>query len=448
MSSDTAQEFAFHLPDAGEGLTEAEIIEWYYNEGDGVEEDEPLVDIETDKAVVEIPSPCTGTLKSIEAESGDIVQVGEVIAVFLTTNPPRQQTNQGPAGETNSPSDSSPRAEEGSEDERIEGIRPSSTQIGKKVKEGQVSDSTAAQSANANSDMIFAAPSTRSYARKRNVDLNNIAGSGPGGRILRADIDEHLERSASSRASMSIPEGGNSTNEAGDDEIIVEQLRGLRRTIAQNMQQSSREIPHVTSGFEADATSLVDLKERLNDKHDVDITYTAILIKAVVPGLKAFPLVNASIDMEAGEITKYGYYNIGVATHTDDGLIVPVIDHVDEKSLAEVAMELNETVAAARERDIAPEKLRGGTFTITNTGSHGGHGTFGTPIIRHPEAAILGVGQIDEQIVPVDGKPAVQDRIGFSFSYDHRLVDGVTAGQFMEHVIEGIEDPDLLFTRL
>jgi pyruvate dehydrogenase E2 component (dihydrolipoamide acetyltransferase) len=214
------------------------------------------------------------------------------------------------------------------------------------------------------------------------------------------------------------------------------------------MQRSKQEIPHVTSGFEADATELVDLKERLDGKHDAHITYTALLVKAVVPALKEFPLVNASVDMEAGEITKYESYNIGVATHTDDGLIVPVVKDADEKSLVEVAEELNATVESAREREISPADLQGGTFTITNTGSHGGHGTFGTPIIRHPEAAIMGVGAIEEKPVAVDGELTVQERIGFSFSYDHRLVDGVTAGQFMEHVIEGVEDPDILLSRL
>ncbi|MFT4950276.1 MAG: pyruvate dehydrogenase E2 component (dihydrolipoamide acetyltransferase), partial [Natronomonas sp.] len=316
-------------------------------------------------------------------------------------------------------------------------------------------------------DRVFAAPSTRRYAREQGVDLADVEGTGPGGRVLQEDVDAFLEAQRAEPAESAVdrtaePEtpttatppaadagstGAATTDESGR-EAVVEPLRGLRRTIAENMQRSKQEIPHVTSGFEADATELVDLKGRLDEKHDAHITYTALLVKAVVPALKEFPLVNASVDMEAGEVTKYESYNVGVATHTDDGLVVPVIDDADEKSLVEVAEELNTTVEAAREREISPADLQGGTFTVTNTGSHGGHGTFGTPIIRHPEAAIMGVGAIEETPVAVDGELTVQERIGFSFSYDHRLVDGVTAGQFMEHVIEGIEDPDILLSRL
>jgi pyruvate dehydrogenase E2 component (dihydrolipoamide acetyltransferase) len=280
-----------------------------------------------------------------------------------------------------------------------------------------------------------------------------VSGTGPGGRVLREDVDGYLEAD-SETASTEEPSIRDESIEkpagesAGDRRSVREPLRGLRRTIAENMQTSNREIPHVTSGYEADAGELVALKERLDEKHDVHVTYTAILLKAVVPALKEFPLVNASIDMEAEEITKYRYYNVGVATHTEDGLIVPVIENVDEKSLLEVAEELSETVAAARERDLPPGAFGDGTFTITNTGSHDSHGTFATPIIRHPEAAILGVGQIQEKPVAVDGKLEACDRIGFSFSFDHRLIDGVTASRFVESIIETIEDPDLLLSRL
>lgn len=441
MSSEGVQEFAFRLPDPGEGLTEAEIVEWYHDEGEDVREDDPLVDVETDKAVVEIPTPCTGTLEEIRAEPGDIVEVGEVIAVFLTENPPRQQETD----RSRADADATESADDGES-----GARQAITRVsGSDASEDQPApDESGGESAATSGDdeRVFAAPSTRRYARKQGVDLAAVEGSGPGGRALREDVDAYLET-----AEAAEPTATAETETAVDqeeDDVVVEPLRGLRRTIAENMQQSSREIPHVTSGFEADATALVDLKERLDDKHDAHITYTAILVKAVVPALRDFPLVNASIDMEAGEITKYNYYNVGVATHTEDGLIVPVVKRVGEKSLVEVAEDLQAKVEGAREREIAPDDLQGGTFTITNTGSHGGHGTFGTPIIRHPEAAILGVGAIDEQPVAVDGELQVQERIGFSFSYDHRLVDGVTAGQFMEHVIEGIEDPDLLLARL
>jgi pyruvate dehydrogenase E2 component (dihydrolipoamide acetyltransferase) len=438
MSSEGTQRFEFRLPDPGEGLTEAEIVEWYVAVGDDIEEDDPLCDVETDKAVVEIPAPCTGTVTELLADPGEIVAVGDVIAVFETDSPPRQQGFEDTSSEQ--AETASDAVEPATEDEprsavtRVEDIE---------------------QEEDEGSGRVFAAPSTRRYAREQGVDLADVTGTGPEGRVLRSDVDEYLE---AEQATETAPEpsataetepASEMASETDEDRGIVrEPLQGLRRTIAQNMQTSSREIPHVTSGFEADAGELVELKERLDEKHDVHITYTAILLKAVVPALKEFPLVNASIDMEAEEITKHQYYNIGIATHTEDGLIVPVIEDVDEKSLIEVAEELSETVSAARERELPPGAFSDGTFTITNTGSHGGHGTFGTPIIRHPEAAILGVGQIEEKPVAVDGDLEVRDRISFSFSFDHRLIDGVTAGQFVESIIETIEDPDLLLSRV
>ena len=476
MSSESLQEFDFRLPDPGEGLTEAEIIEWYHAEGDEVREDDPLVDVETDKAVVEIPTPCTGTLERVVAEPGDVVEVGEVIAVFLTENPPRQQsaegTRSGATAEQSAPGADQEASADASADAAAGDAEDGDTAPTSAVRRVDAGDGAEAErdaaGADAGDGRVFAAPSTRRYAREQGVDLADVDGTGPGGRVLQEDVDAFLEAQEAEPAEAAVvttpepdvdaaaePEAPDEAEAAGaaavDEsgrEKTVEPLRGLRRTIAENMQRSKQEIPHVTSGFEADATELVGLKERLDGKHDAHITYTALLVKAVVPALKEFPLVNASVDMEAGEITKYESYNIGVATHTDDGLIVPVVKDADEKSLVEVAEELNATVEAARERKISPADLQGGTFTITNTGSHGGHGTFGTPIIRHPEAAIMGVGAIEEKPVAVDGDLTVQERIGFSFSYDHRLVDGVTAGQFMEHVIEGVEDPDILLSRL
>lgn len=449
MSSESTQRFEFRLPDPGEGLTEAEIVEWYSAEGDEVREDDPLVDVETDKAVVEIPTPSSGTLVEIVAEPGDVVEVGEVIAAFETANPPRQQEvgdGAPDAGAAEAEAEAEP-AEEA--DEAVPAAAGEST-----VDEPP----TAAEPTptdEGGEGRVFAAPSTRRYAREQGVELSAVDGTGPGGRVLREDVDRHLESAPTEPAestALATPETTDiapvETETDAESEAVREPLRGLRRTIAENMQRSKREIPHVTSGYEADAGELVALKERLDEKHDANVTYTAILVKAVVPALQAFPLVNASIDMEAGEIIKHQSYNVGVATHTEEGLIVPVIKNVDSKSLVEVAEALETKVAAARSREISPADLQGGTFTITNTGSHGGHGTFGTPIIRHPEAAIMGVGRIQEKPVAVEGSLEVRDRIGFSFSYDHRLVDGVTAGQFMETVIEGIEDPDVLLSRI
>lgn len=413
--------FEFRLPDPGEGLREAEIVEWYVEEGDEVTEDEPLCDVETDKAVVEIPTPCTGTVVELHAAEGEVVAVGEVIATFETENPPAQRAPEAPDAE----------ASEAAEADDEASSEPSPT----------AEDRAAATEAPAepSGDRVFAAPRVRRYAREQGVDLAEVDGTGPNGRVLQDDIDAYLE----------APEPA--TTEAADDgdRVVRRPLRGLRRTIAENMVRSKSEIPHVTSGFEADATELVRLKERLDEKHETRITYTPILVKAVVPALKEYPIVNASVDSAADEIVEKRYYNIGVATHSDAGLLVPVVKDVDRKSIVEIAGELADLVAAARDRSIAREDMQDGTFTITNVGGASEHGTFGTPIINHPEAAIMGVGRIRNEPVAVsDDRVAVQERIGLSLSYDHRIIDGVTATEFMEMVCEAIEDPDVLLSRL
>ena len=459
MSSDTeeTQRYEFRLPDPGEGLTEAEIVEWYVEEGEEVREDDPLCDVETDKAVVEIPTPCTGTVVELAADPGDMVQVGEVIAVFETANPPRQQgfedadsATGADTRETAAEQDSADAQTPGATEETDASADTGPRSAVSRVEAGETD--TGSATAAGTDGRVFAAPSTRRYAREQGVDIGAVEGSGPNGRVLREDVDRHLESASPAAggepADVETADAAAAPAGTGPRQSVTEPLRGLRRTIAKNMQQSAREIPHITSGYEADAGELVALKERLDEKHDVRVTYTAILMKAVVPAFKEFPLVNASIDMDAGEIHRHQAYNIGVAAHTDDGLLVPVIRNVDQKSIVEVAEELAETVEAARERSLPLEAFSGGTFTITNTGAFAGHGTFGTPIINHPEAAILGVGRIDEKPVAVDGELEVRERIGFSFSFDHRLVDGVTADRFVETVIEGIEDPDVLLSRI
>lgn len=428
--------FEFRLPDPGEGLTEAELLKWHVSEGELIEEDEPLCTVETDKAVVEIPSPCTGNVSEIVASPSDVVAVGEVIAIFETEHPPRQQFE---ADAVSSTTSSTP------EDGESERPDESATQAAAQ-RSVDTEDHSAAAPTDDEARNVFAAPSTRRYAREKGVSLTEVSGSGPHGRILRSDIEVHTEDSQppEQASAIAIPDTDDEQTDA-----IRRPLQGLRRTIAENMTQSMQEIPHVTSGFEADAEAFVSVRERLEEKHEPRISYTALLAKAIVPALQEFPLLNASIDTEADEIVEYRRYDIGIATQTDDGLLVPVIESVDEKSLIEVAAELEELTQAARERDLNRSQLRGSTFTITNVGSHSSHGTFGTPIINHPEAAILGVGRItDEPVATGPDDFEVRKRLNFSLSYDHRIIDGAKAAAFAEYFIEGIEDPDILLARL
>lgn len=459
--------FEFLMPDPGEGLTEAELVDWYVSEGEEVTEDEPLCDVETDKAVVEIPVPCSGTVEELLGEPGDVIQVGDVLAVFETDNPPSQQQQASLTAERVAAGEATVEGSPGTaESEAQPDADAAGTEVASEPSAGPTESAGEAApgaaedgEAGPDGDRIFAAPRTRRYAREQGVDLGDVEGTGPNGRILREDVDRHVDRrtgvaAAETRAggASDLPAVSETQPEAearDTDRVVRRPLSGIRRQIAENMVRSKQEIPHVTSGFEADAEELVALKERLDEKHDARITYTPILVKAVVPALQEYPLVNASLSDDGEEILEKRYYNVGVATHTENGLLVPVVKDVDRKSIVEIAEDLERLVTDARDRSIDLADLQDGTFTITNTGSHGGHGTFGTPIINPPEAAIMGVGQIENKPVAVDDETVeVRKRIGLTLSYDHRLVDGVIAGQFMEHVIEGLEDPDLLLSRI
>ncbi|AHG04109.1 dienelactone hydrolase [Halobacterium sp. DL1] len=467
MSSEH-QQFEFRMPDPGEGLTEAEIETWLVAEGDAVDEADVLCEVETDKAIVEIPVPVAGTVLELRAEPGDVVAVGDVIAVFETENPPSDQVavGKGADSEADATADAGGESEESTED--AENVESAVSPVDDAAEASETADaadtgasssgeSTATQTSD---ERVFAAPSTRRYAREEGVDLAAVDGSGPGGRVLRADVDAHSQQAATTETGSEAgqpapPSSGAAASEAeGEDadahgEVVRRPLSGLRETIAENMVESKQTIPHVTSGFEADATELVALKERLDEKLDAPVSYTALVMKAVVPALQEFPTLNATIDDEAGEIVEKRYYNLGVATHTDDGLMVPVVHDVDRKSVAELSTELGDLAERTRERSVDASDLRGGTFTVTNTGSHSEHGTFGTPIIRHPEVAILGMSRIQNKPVAVDDtEMEVRKVLPLTLSFDHRLVDGVTAAQFAEYVIEAIEDADVLVSRL
>ncbi|MFB6300728.1 MAG: dihydrolipoamide acetyltransferase family protein [Halobacteriales archaeon] len=471
--SESTQLFEFRLPDVGEGLTEAEIDQWLVEPGDEVDEGQPIAEIETDKALVEIPSPCPAIIRELTVAPGDVAQVGDVIAVLEAENPPQHLleqcedlTDQETTTETETETDT------GEASETVADPQPEATEASDGAAGSSASTASDAEATASGTDRVFAAPSTRRYASEHDVDLSNVEGSGPGGRILKEDVDVYLESQPTEPATAepeTTAEPATSTGGTSDasaevedegvldtdqhGEVIRRPLKGLRKTIADNMARSWEKVPRVTSGYSVPAENLIELKENLDEKHDTHITYTPIMVKAVVPALQEFPMVNASIDDENDEIIEKQYYNVGVATHTDAGLIVPVIKDVDQKSIVEIAEELNEIVEQTRDRSVSAEHLQGSTFTITNTGSHGGdsgtRGTFGTPIVNHPEVAILGMGRIRNEVVPVsDDEVGVEKRLSLTFAFDHRIIDGITAGRFMSMVTSSIEDPDMLLSRL
>lgn len=357
----------FRLPDVGEGLEEAEVRRWLVAEGDVVKRDQPLVEVETDKALVELPSPVAGTVLALRADIGDIVKVGEVLIEL-----------------------------------------------------------DALDGAGAPPSRVKAAPSVRKLAVELGIDLPKVAGTGPGGRILGEDV----RRMASPRPPMAPIANGRVP------------LRGLRRATAQAMARSWSEIPHITCMDEIDASALLDAHSRLKQEHDA-LTLTAFFVKAVVLALRGYPTVNASIDRDAGEIVLHDSFHIGIAVATDEGLVVPVLRDADGRGLLDVATEVGRLSAGARARSLGVEELRGGTFTITNYGAKGGR--FATPLIRPPEVGIMGFGAIRERPFALGGEVVARPTLPWSFSADHRVIDGDVATAFAEDVAASLSDPIRLF---
>ncbi len=419
--------YEFTLPDVGEGITESDLLKWHVKPGDVVREDDLLCEIETDKAVVEIPVPCNGTVHSLQVAEGTTVKVGSVIAVFTTTD------NQAvPTATVKSAAHAMP-AE--SRENQIIAVSPAPTFQA-------VSQAAPAQP-------VHATPSTRSYARQQGVALERVVGSGPKGRILHEDIDRHLAGQANT-PSAKAPDTSSVKLEVRPLAIPVAgqqrrtPLKGLRRAIAETMVRSVSVIPHATSGFRCNAEAFVALRQRLQEHLGCRISFTAMVIKAMIPALKKYPYFNASIDDTSNEIVEHGDINIGFATHTEEGLIVPVIKHADQRSLAEISTEIDRLAALARERKIPLADLKGGTITLSNVGSHGKHDLVGRPIINHPEAAIIAMTRIKPQPAVENGMVVVQQTLDMVTSYDHRLIDGVYAAEFMESMIAIIEEPGLL----
>ena len=509
----------FKLPDVGEGLTEAEIVAWLVEVGDPVSEDQPVAEVETDKAVVEVPSPVHGTVREILAEEGEMVPVGTVIITFDVD------------GEAVDPTGTE--AELG-DDAAVEADATDAS--------AGESDQSAAEPA-PTSGRVFASPSTRRLARELGVDIGAVEGSGPGGRVTEADvrsaadsaagdtspdapksatrridddssvfdaerdrepeptaatadrtarertlaapatrklaeeagidldsvptdrtrdgeafvtpaeIEAYAEAQRTAQAAdaeavsggteTGTPAGGSELTASGEDERIP--YRGVRRTIGEQMERSKYTAPHVTHHDDADMTRLAETRGRLKQRAEergTKLTYLPFVVKAVVAALKEYPILNSQLDEGAEEIVLRGDYNIGIATATDAGLMVPVLKGADRKGLLEIADGMRDLVGKARSRDISREEMQGGTFTVTNFGAIGGE--YATPIINYPETAILGLGAIRDKPRVVDGDVVPRKVMTISLSIDHRVIDGAEAARFMNTVIEYLESPELL----
>ena len=423
--------FAFKLPDIGEGVVEGEVVEWMVSVGDSVKEDDPILSVMTDKATVEIPAPCDGTVTTIIGEAGDILPVGVVCIEFEVD------------GDGNaSASDEAPAKEE------VES-KPEPTPELVAAPEPAPQPAAAPVSVagpaveRAPGTKPLASPAVRQRARSAGVDLYHVAGSGPAGRITHADLDVHLSGGAS-RASSSMPVGGSARVAKNGTENI--KVIGLRRKIADSMMASYSTIAHFSYFEEVDVTELEALRQHLNATRPEGapkLTYLPFIMLALVKGLGQRPECNALYDDEAGVVTRHEGVHLGIATQTDRGLYVPVVKHVEAMDIWSAAAEMGRVTQATRDGKAGVDDLSGSTFTITSLGRMGGLGA--TPIINKPEVGILGVHNAKDRAVVIDGRVEVRRIMNLSSSWDHRVVDGHDGASLVQLLKSMLEHPATIF---
>jgi pyruvate dehydrogenase E2 component (dihydrolipoamide acetyltransferase) len=462
--------FVFRLPELGEGIHEGEIVKWHVKPGDTVEEDQVIMEVQNDKAVVEVPSPVKGKVIDLKVTEGTVSVVGDPLIEFEVEGEIPNLPDHGHADATAA----APAA--GAAAQTEEKMEPG-CDIGSQVSANanQTLDTPMAAQATATATAapvdrkhVLATPSVRKYAREKGVQLALVPGTGKLGRITREDVDRFLAGGATvpaqaapaaqAQTAAPVAEAPAATGvqqaaaaptvhyaaQAGELEERVP-LKGIRKAIAKAMVKSKYTAPHVTVFDEVDVTELVAMRKEakpLAEERGLKLTYLPFIVKAVVAGLKKFPELNASIDDEKQEIIYKKYYNIGIATSTEEGLLVPVVKAADRKSIFEIAGEISELAKKARDRKATADELKGSTFSITNIGSAGG--MFFTPVINYPEVAILGVGRISEKPVVKNGEIVVGQVLSLSLSFDHRLIDGEPAQRFVNYVKQLLENPTLL----
>ena len=420
----------FRLPDLGEGLTEAEIVQWLVKEGDTIELNQPIVEVETEKALVEIPSPFAGKVEKIFGDVGERVAVGStIISVETTEDAPKTGRKEVLVGYG---------PEEGASKRR------KNRKIGRREEEAPDQPEQPARA--------LATPPVRKLARDLGVDIDTVTGSGKEGRVTREDVQAAAdsgpkEQPAAEEAAevISLPSQPQirAVPDQAEERIPV---RAIRRSIAEKMVKSAFTIPHVAEWLQVDATELMKLRTDLQaspEAKDLKISPLPVIVKALLAALRKHPLVNSSWDDETNEIVVRHAYHIGIATDTERGLLVPVVKNADQLNIFELSREIARLAGAARDGKIGPSDLTGSTITITNVGSFGMES--GTPIINHPEAAILAPGVIAKRPWVVEGQIAIRDVMTLALSFDHRVLDGAEAGRFLRYLGDLIEKPARLF---
>jgi pyruvate dehydrogenase E2 component (dihydrolipoamide acetyltransferase) len=462
----------FEFPDTGEGVTEGQFLDWKVEEGDEVEEDQVVGEAETDKAVVEIPAPTDGTVKEIKAKPGDTVAVGDVIMIFDTGK--EKETSETKTEESRDVKNNEKEMEEeqkisnptANSSKRKEvltlpkvrklaeehGIDLASIKTGERITEEEVREQIESDKPSEESDEgsnadkssnigAKARPSVRKLAREKEVDISQIEGNGRDGEVTREDVLQAAEGESTSETSKN-----SSTESTEEGEVERVKMNNIQRTSAKKMAESRFSAPHVTHVEKADLTELAELRNKEKDDIEVHLTYMPFIMKAALNALQEYPELNAEYDKENQEIVEKQYYNFNIAVDTERGLMVPVVDDVEDKSIIELAESVVNKAERAQNGDITMSEMQGGTFSITNVGVIGGEEF--TPIINPPQTAILGLGRIQETAEVVDEEVVPRTTVKLSLSYDHRVIDGATAARFMNVIKKNLENPEKMLMEM
>jgi pyruvate dehydrogenase E2 component (dihydrolipoyllysine-residue acetyltransferase) len=428
----------FRFPDIGEGIAEGTLTKWLVAKGDNINEGDSVAEVETDKVTTEIPASKSGTVSELKFEEGDTINVGDVFIVIDTEGGSVEETEEkkevveeetaGVVGEVVASSDEIPASNE--------------AEVSSKAKSDK-------------KGKVLATPVARKLARDLGVDIQNVDGTGPAGRVMKEDIRNALEQKEKPKKFEKvkrIEEYGEDVVERSESETSLGReervpLSRIRQTIAEKMSESRFTIPHTTAMDEIDVTDLYEFRKKYKDKlgEDVSLTFLPFIIKAVIRTLKEYPEFNSSLDEDKKEVILKHYYNIGIATDTDRGLMVPVLEGADKMSIVDIAKGIEDLSERARDNKLDLSELRGSTFSVTNYGSIGG--MFGIPIINYPESAILGIGRIQEKPAVVDGRIVIRRILPLSLSYDHRIIDGASGAKFLNLLKDLLIDPEMLLLK-
>lgn len=404
--------FEFRLPDIGEGVVEGEIVKWHVKPGQQVKEDDPLVEVMTDKATVMIPSPKKGTILETRGEEGKIVKVGAILLMIDTGD----------------------------------GIAPSSAPEAPAPEAARAAAKTQSEAAPspAQGGRALATPAIRKMAQNMGVDINAVIGTGPGGRVTKEDLEARsASKTAAPSAPAATPQQPQPRPSGGVEELP---FRGLRKKVAEKMVESRAHTVPYTYVEEIDMTEMVKLRNAARDivsEQGIRLTYLPFIMKALIAGIRKYPQMNASLDEAKGKILVKHYYNLGVGVATPDGLTVVVVKNADQKTVYDIARELDRLSEAARANRVALEDLKDSTFTITSLGALGG--IMATPVINYPEVAIVGIHKIEPRPVVRDGQIVIRDMMYLSLSFDHRVIDGAVGAEFCAYVKKFLENPALMF---